>query len=208
MWPLGSCGVPGSGLDDGAVDADGVVGMMKILSFKSPCMVCRIFLWFTLLMYFGCAGGNQDRLQPQEPIRTGPVVTAKFEIHLTNVPPDAMKVAVAMFRDSETYLTENAAYSRSVPFDSDKSGSATIVLEDVEVGSYAVIVLADVDGDERLTRGAFGVPAECFGFGNNAKGFFGPASFEDALVAIHAPSTETEIRFLRPPFGSDEDASK
>ena len=85
-----------------------------------------------------------------------------------------------------------------------------MVLDEVVVGAYAVIVLADTDGDERLARNALGLPTESYGFGNNARGFFGPASFKDALVQVQQPATEITIAFVKPPFGSppdEEDAS-
>lgn len=189
--------------DEGTVDEVGDVDMMQVLSFVSRSMVGRIAGVFTVMLSLGCDGGNQGPLPPQERAHVLPGLPTKFLIHLSNVPADTKSVAVAMFADEETYLSEDANYSMSEPFDGDEGRTATITLDDVLSGSYAVIVLADADGDERLTTNSLGLPAEYFGFGNDAIGFFGPASFSDALVDVRAPTTEISIRFVPPPFGKD-----
>jgi uncharacterized protein (DUF2141 family) len=190
-------------LDEGAVDEVGVVDMIQVLSCVSKSMVGRIAAAFTVMLSLGCDGGNQGPLPRQEAGHVLPELPTKFVIHLSNVPAEAKVVAVAMFADEATYLSENANYSRSKPFDGDEGGTATITLDDVLSGSYAVIALADTDGDERLTTNSLGLPTEYFGFGNDAIGFFGPASFSDALVEVRAPITEINIRFVPPPFGKD-----
>ena len=195
----------------GVSDAVGEVDMRRILVGGALCMVGRIAPVFMLLLALGCASGGKSRVSTPNAELNGPVVMAKFVIHLTHVPPDTQKVAVAMFADPSTYLSEDADYSGAWPFDGNPEGRATIVLEEVAVGGYAVIVLADTDGDERIGQNALGLPTESYGFGNNATGFFGPASFKDALVEVKQPVTETRIAFVRPPFGrppDEEDSSQ
>ena len=169
-------------------------------------MVGRILPAFTLLLAVGCASAREEGPGGLQGATRGPVAKAKFVIHLTHVPAGTEKVAVAMFSDPGDYLSEDVDYSGAWPFDGNTEGTATIVLEEVDVGPYAVIVLADTDGDERITRNAIGLPTESYGFGNNATGFFGPASFKDALIVVKDPVTETSIAFVRPPFGSSPSA--
>ena len=69
------------------------------------------------------------------------------------------------------------------------------VIEDVETGSvtytfelpdgtYAIGIFVDKNYNNKMDRNLFGVPKEQFGFSNNAKGKFGPPSFEDASFNV------------------------
>jgi uncharacterized protein (DUF2141 family) len=51
-------------------------------------------------------------------------------------------------------------------------------------GRYAVICFHDVNGNGRLDRSFWGVPKEPYAFGNDANGFLGPPSFDDAATAL------------------------
>ena len=46
--------------------------------------------------------------------------------------------------------------------------------------TYAVGLYLDVNGNNRMDKNFLGMPKEQYGFSNNAKGRFGPPSFEDA----------------------------
>lgn len=53
-------------------------------------------------------------------------------------------------------------------------------IEMVPAGRYAVSVFHDENGNDSMETDVFGRPSEGYGFSNNAKGRFGPPSFEDA----------------------------
>jgi uncharacterized protein (DUF2141 family) len=71
----------------------------------------------------------------------------------------------------------------------------SIEFEDVPPGRYALAVIHDLDGDERLARGIFGVPAEPVAFSRGARvGMFGPPSFATAAFEVSsAPLTEERV---------------
>lgn len=60
-----------------------------------------------------------------------------------------------------------------------------IVLQNIESGTYAVQLFHDLDNDNKLKSGAFGIPKEPWGMSNDAKGKFGPPKFEDAAIEIN-----------------------
>ncbi|MCH2160542.1 MAG: DUF2141 domain-containing protein [Phycisphaerales bacterium] len=164
------------------------------------------------MAFFTCGvlGGCQhDSRRGGGLTEAGKTVTrpTKLVINLTNVPSEAVLVAAAVFSDKSEYLSEGGArYAGKTEQDGAFNGVATIVVEDVEEGFYAITVLADTDGDARMTVNFLGLPNEYFGFSNNAKGILGPPSFQDALVKVTAPITEIDISFIRPPtrWGSEE----
>ncbi len=45
-------------------------------------------------------------------------------------------------------------------------------------------IFVDKNYNNKMDRNLFGVPKEQFGFSNNAKGKFGPPSFEDASFTV------------------------
>ena len=57
-------------------------------------------------------------------------------------------------------------------------------------GTYAIGIFHDANLNNRLDNYFFGVPREQYGFSNNARGFMGPPSFEDAAFSVDG---KTEI---------------
>jgi uncharacterized protein (DUF2141 family) len=57
-------------------------------------------------------------------------------------------------------------------------GKATCMFTDVPPGSYAVALFHAEHNEERLQTGAFGIPKGGYGFSRDAKGSFGPPSFD------------------------------
>jgi uncharacterized protein (DUF2141 family) len=59
-------------------------------------------------------------------------------------------------------------------------GKATCVFNDVPPGSYAVAVFHAENNETQLETGMFGKPKQGYGFSRDAKGSFGPPSFDAA----------------------------
>ncbi len=56
----------------------------------------------------------------------------------------------------------------------------TVEVPDLPHGTYAIAAYHDKNRNGELDKGMFGVPTELYGFSNNARGTFGPPSFDDA----------------------------
>ncbi|MDR0543278.1 MAG: DUF2141 domain-containing protein [Dysgonamonadaceae bacterium] len=65
-----------------------------------------------------------------------------------------------------------------------KAETVTVVFEDIPDGEYAVSLFHDENGNGKLDTGLFGIPVEKYGFSNNAKGQYGPPSYEDCRFVI------------------------
>jgi uncharacterized protein (DUF2141 family) len=77
-----------------------------------------------------------------------------------------------------------------------RDGRALLRFEQVPVGAWPLKVHLDLDGDGRLARGRFGMPAEPIGFGNDAPPRFGPPSMAAATIAIEAGENRTSVRLI------------
>jgi len=63
-------------------------------------------------------------------------------------------------------------------------GTVRAVFHGIPPGRYAVSAFLDPDDLNRLSTGLFGIPSEPYGFSNDARGTFGPPSWERASVSV------------------------
>lgn len=92
------------------------------------------------------------------------------------------RFAVAVFREGGGFPdADRAAASRTVR----PEGAVTrVVFADLPPGRYAVAAFHDADENGRLTLWPVGLPREAYGFSNNARGRFGPPSFDSAAFTL------------------------
>ena len=72
-----------------------------------------------------------------------------------------------------------------------------IVFDRVPAGEFAVAAYHDENSNGKLDTGAFGRPTEGYGFSRDAKGNFGPPSFEDARLTLDAGQSERVVVRIR-----------
>lgn len=60
-------------------------------------------------------------------------------------------------------------------------------------GEYAVKVFHDENSNGELDKRLFGIPAEAYGFSNDARGTMGPPEYEKAAFKLDAPKKEITI---------------
>lgn len=65
-----------------------------------------------------------------------------------------------------------------------KTGSVSFAFKDIPVGQYAFSAFHDLNGNEKLDTNFVGKPVEPYGFSRDARGTFGPPSFEEAVIQI------------------------
>jgi uncharacterized protein (DUF2141 family) len=65
-----------------------------------------------------------------------------------------------------------------------KNGECTVLLSNIPSGKYAVTYYHDENDNGSLDTGMFGKPEEGYGYSNDARGFMGPADFEDQIFEL------------------------
>jgi uncharacterized protein (DUF2141 family) len=61
---------------------------------------------------------------------------------------------------------------------------ATVQIDSLPSGTYAVQYYHDINSNEKLDTGAFGIPEEGYGSSNDARGFMGPPDFADMIFEL------------------------
>ena len=102
-------------------------------------------------------------------------------------------VMMALFDAPDAWDGGEAVAGQRVAVD---GSSVTVEFGALPAGDYAIRMYHDVDGDGELDMNLMGIPSEPFGFSNNARGRFGPASWDDAVFTL-APGENTHALDLR-----------
>ena len=116
--------------------------------------------------------------------------TASFMLEVNGVSNIEGELRIAMFNSQESY-TKEPVFAVVLPVD-----STTIVwrIDELPFGDYAIAVYHDKNANGKLDTNIVGIPKERYGFSNNARGRFGPASWNDSFFSFDAISKGQRIR--------------
>lgn len=102
-----------------------------------------------------------------------------LKIVVTIKPSPCGQVLLAIFNSVETWMNmEHIDYKMALPYP--KEGIAIFEIDELPSGTYACCVLVDSNFNNQMDFNIAGYPLEDFAFSNQAKGNFGPPSFEAA----------------------------
>ena len=116
--------------------------------------------------------------------------SSSFKLQIEGLKKVEGEIRIAMFDSKESYTKEpiHAVVITIV---------STLVEWEVPTlpfGEYAIAVYHDKNKNGKLDTNFLGIPKEGYGFSNNARGRFGPASWEDAQFTVNS---ESEIHFIK-----------
>ncbi|MBD8654934.1 DUF2141 domain-containing protein [Oxalobacteraceae sp. CFBP 13730] len=118
----------------------------------------------------------------------GSASAASIEVRVQGVTAKG-KVLVAVC-DKTTFL-KDCAYSGSAPA---KAGETVVTVDGVPAGSWAVLSYQDENDNGKLDRNVLGIPKEPYAFSRDARGRFGPPSFEEAAFELRDEKAVTTIK--------------
>lgn len=114
------------------------------------------------------------------------VWAASVELTITGVETASGEILIGVY-DSETGWKTDASIAE-VQADA-VEGTVTVTLDGLPEGDVGIKLYHDVDSNGELKRGNFGIPAEPYGFSNDAPVRFGPPSWSAAKFAIDGETT-------------------
>lgn len=102
-----------------------------------------------------------------------------LRVEVVGAKPSSGQVVLSLF-DSQNRHLKNPLVSLSQNVDA--NGNAAFQLSGLDDALYSVSVFYDEDLDGKLNTNFIGIPTELVGFSNNAKGRFGPPTFEQTKI--------------------------
>ena len=116
------------------------------------------------------------------------VHAATLIVKINNIEKEG-EIHLAIYNDADVFENDNGEKGGAAKgiihgvIEEVKKGSITYAFE-LQNDTYAIGIFIDTNYNNKMDKNLFGVPKEQFGFSNNAKGSFGPPSFEDASFTI------------------------
>ena len=102
---------------------------------------------------------------------------------------EAGEIHIAIYDSADAFEADRGEKGGAAPgitqgtIEMVEPGSVTYRYE-LPPGTYAIGIFHDANLNNRLDNYFFGIPREQYGFSNNARGFMGPPSFEDAAFLV------------------------
>jgi uncharacterized protein (DUF2141 family) len=124
---------------------------------------------------------------------TGPASQVRLYVNVGNVRSSDGLVAVTLYPDDpRRFLARRGSlYVGRVPA---RAGTTRVCIHVPRPGVYALGVYHDADGNRRFNRNAIGLPAEGFGFSNDAPALLGLPSFRAVRLNVPRSGVETNVR--------------
>ena len=117
-----------------------------------------------------------------------PIFADELVVTINNI-KEAGEIHVALYDNAEAFEADRGEKGGAAPgitqgtIEFVEAGSV-IYRYDVAPGTYAIGIFHDVNLNNQLDNYFFGVPKEQYGFSNDARGFMGPPSFNDAAFSV------------------------
>jgi len=112
-----------------------------------------------------------------------------LEVTVKNIKGTKGNIRIGLFTNEAEFL-KTAVKGKVIKAN---GAEVKVVFEDLPAGDYAVSVIHDENGNEKLDTKAMGIPKEGFAFGNNAMGTFGPPSFDEAKIKLEGKPVQQVI---------------
>lgn len=151
-------------------------------------------MWRATTLAAGLLGAASAQAQPACTGRASPY---RLFVTVTNVRAAQGLIAVTLYADdSSRFLARRGSlYVGRVP------ATAPVTRACIHVpspGTYGVVVYHDADANRSFNRNFVGLPAEGYGFSNDAPAIFGLPSFRSVRIAVPRDGFQISIRLRYP----------
>lgn len=107
-----------------------------------------------------------------------------IKVNIINTESNEGQLVIYLFDDSKYYPKEKDKAIKIVKTKINNKKSI-ISFSGIPKGKYAIAVHHDENGNNKVDTNFLGIPNEDFGASNDAKGFMGPPSFDDASFEVN-----------------------
>lgn len=118
--------------------------------------------------------------------------TGTLDIEVVDLGHNRGQVGILLFDAAEGFpMDRSQALRQDLVLIED--GRVRYTFSDLPYGRYAVSVMHDENGNNQLDTNILGIPKEGYGVSNDAKGTFGPPSFDKAAFTVDRPQQTIQI---------------
>jgi uncharacterized protein (DUF2141 family) len=117
--------------------------------------------------------------------------TGKLIVTIENCNSDKGKIYIALYNSSSTFMNVSKAVDKRVVDIRNKK--AVIEFDNLAYGVYAFSCYHDENGNKKMDKNLFGIPTESYAFSNNARGTFGPPTFEKSSISIKSSVVRSNV---------------
>lgn len=117
-------------------------------------------------------------------------------VDIVGLRSDHGRVFAALFRSEDGFpSTPQKAFAKKVAAIKDRK--LRIVFENIPAGEFAVSMIHDENGNNKLDTNFVGIPSEGWGTSRDAKGTLGPPSYKDARLNLAAGEQKRIVVHVR-----------
>lgn len=124
-----------------------------------------------------------------------PMEQKPLTITVTNIKEVVGNMRVGIYKVSNNFPDEKDTYKNKI-YKINKTGSMTLVINDLPYGEYAIAVYQDKNKNGTMDKNFVGVPKEPFAFANNIKPKFSAPSFKDCEINYSEINHEMKVTLL------------
>ena len=163
--------------------------ILRLSRFSLMKYLLRIIL-FSPLLFFATPAAMRPQAAP-------PAQDCTLRIHVDGLRNSIGVVGTAIFISAEGWPEDiNKSFRHGPTPIAPGERQATVVWEHLPPGDYGVVAIHDENKKHKLDRNMFGWPKEGFGFANNPHVGLSAPGFNQALVHVTCPATETAIHII------------
>jgi uncharacterized protein (DUF2141 family) len=118
--------------------------------------------------------------------------SGKLEIAVTEIRNEKGDIRVALFQQEDGFPNDHKKAFYSGTFDI-AGTQLNFTIEDLPYGEYALAILHDENGNEKMDFNFLRMPKEGYGVSNNVTRSLGPPKFKDAKFMLSSVNMQMEI---------------
>lgn len=118
-----------------------------------------------------------------------------LKIIITKLKDINSPVLVGVYRKQDGFPNAELPF-KGYTLKPDGKNVASISIEDLAHGEYAIAIYQDKNNDNKLNTGMFGIPKEPYAFSNNFKPKFSAPKYEDCKFIYSQEKNELTIALL------------
>ena len=119
-------------------------------------------------------------------------------VHVTDLRNDKGVVRVALFNSKDNYANDKGTATLAFKKDAApvKGAESTVSFDNIPYGEYAIKLFHDEENSGKFLTNMVGIPKVEYGFSNNARGAFGPASYDKAKFTLKDQKLDMTIKAI------------